>query len=252
MTQEIDTPVLDLEECIQEECISLDCPIESQKNELSPEEKAAIYHHAKRIIEALLFCSDEPITLRRMSNALQTYHSLDKGEIKQLIDELAAEYIEQNRAFRLEEIAKGYIFRTCEEYSPYIHALLKTGRPEKLSHAAAEVLAIIAFRQPITRPQIDQIRGVDSSGIIATLIERQLIESTGNLEVPGRPTLFGVTKNFLKYFGLKDINELPDMGRNLKIPLKPEAKETKMEEESVEKAENELTQQEVPDSDKES
>ena len=95
--------------------------------------------------------------------------------------------------------------------SPYIEAIGVSRRGEKLSQAAAEVLAIIAYKQPITRPQIDAIRGVDSSGTIYNLLERQLIEPLGKLEAPGRPTLFGITKNFLEHFGLKDVKQLPPL-----------------------------------------
>ncbi|NGX42669.1 MAG: hypothetical protein K940chlam7_00953 [Chlamydiae bacterium] len=183
--------------------------LEPQEEAPPLEDKTEIYLQAKRIIEGLLFCHSEPITLRKMKKVLETFHPLESNEVRQLVQELSQEYEEQNRAFRLEEIAKGYILRTREEFSPYIRILMKSSRPERLSHASAEVLAIIAYRQPVTRPQIDEIRGVDSSGILYTLLERQLIEPMGKLEVPGRPTLFGVTQNFLKHFGLKDMKDLP-------------------------------------------
>ena len=98
--------------------------------------------------------------------------------------------------------------RTCEEYSPFVDLIHRNKRTEKLSQASAEVLAIIAYRQPITRPQIEAIRGVDSSGILQNLLERQLIEPTGKLEAPGRPTLYGTTKDFLQHFGLRSAEEL--------------------------------------------
>ncbi len=201
--------VMELEGEIHEEMAQ---DFQVSKEELEPHEKEGVLVHARRVIEGLLFSSSEPVTLRRIANVLQAYHPLTKEEIKGLLDNLAQEYEEQNRAFRLAEIAKGYILRTTEELSPYIHAYLKTSRPERLSHAATEVLAIIAYRGPVTRPQIDDIRGVDSSGIVSTLIERELIEPAGKLEVPGRPTLYGVSQRFLKYFGLKDLKDLPDLG----------------------------------------
>ena len=200
MTQNIEVPVLEVEE----------------EPTPPPEDKTEIYRQAKRIIEGFLFCSEEPISLRKMKNALESFHPLEKDEVRQLVKELAEEYENQDRAFRLEEIAKGYLLRTSEEINPYIVNLVKSARPERLSHAAAEVLAIIAFRQPITRPQIDEIRGVDCSGIIYTLLERQLIEPVGKMEVPGRPTLFGVTNNFLKHFGLKDLKDLPKIAEKEK------------------------------------
>lgn len=163
----------------------------------------------KRIIEGILFVSNEPVSIRKMQEVLEPTHSLDFAEIQQIVNELKNEYILQNRAFRLEEIAKGYLLRTCEDLNGTIELLLKNSRNEKLSHSAAEVLAIIAYRQPITRPQIEEIRGVDSSGSVYTLIERQLIEPAGKLEVPGRPTLFKVTNRFLQHFGLRDVDDLP-------------------------------------------
>ena len=169
----------------------------------------------KRMIEGVLFVSNEPVSLRKMQEVLESTHPLELNEVRQLIEELKNEYIQQNRAFRLEEIANGYLLRTCEDLNATIEMLLKSSRNEKLSHSAAEVLAIIAYRQPITRPQIEEIRGVDSSGSVYTLIERQLIEPVGKLEVPGRPTLFGVTNRFLQHFGLRDVSDLP------KIEIQP-------------------------------
>jgi len=164
---------------------------------------------ATRVIESLLFSSSEPVTLRKLKDILQTLHPFSVTDVKELVQALKEEYTEQNRAFQIEEIAKGYLLRTCADYYPYIQMLLKQSRPDKLSHAALEVLAIIAYRQPITRPQIDEVRGVDSSGIVHTLLDRQLIEPSGKLEVPGRPTLYSVTSHFLKHFGLKDNKDLP-------------------------------------------
>ena len=164
---------------------------------------------AKRIIEGLLFSASEPVSLRKLKEILSTLHPFSHSDVKELIHLLKEEYVEQNRAFQIEEIAKGYVLRTCEEYNHYIQLLLKHSRPDRLSHAALEVLAIISYKQPITRPQIDQIRGVDSSGIIHTLLDRQLIEPCGKLEVPGRPTLYSVTLHFLQHFGLKDRSDLP-------------------------------------------
>jgi segregation and condensation protein B len=163
----------------------------------------------KRIIEALLFVSHEPISFNKIREVLDSVELLKPRQIQDLLQEMAEEYILQQRSFRLEEIAQGYTLRTCKEYGPYIDLLFHNKRTEKLSPAAAEVLAIIAYRQPITRPQIEAIRGVDSSGVIQSLLERQLIEAVGRLEAPGRPTLYGITPYFLKHFGLRDLKELP-------------------------------------------
>lgn len=165
--------------------------------------------HIKRIIEAMLFASNEPLSFNKIREIIDTIHPLPPRTLRSIIEALQDEYLSQQRAFRLDEIAQGFVLRTREEYSPYIELLGRNKRTEKLSHAAAEVLAIIAYKQPITRPQIESIRGVDSSGVIYSLLERQLIQPVGKLEAPGRPTLYGITKDFLKHFGLRDVKELP-------------------------------------------
>ncbi len=164
--------------------------------------------HLKRVMEALLFASHDPLPLAKLREITDTILPLRPRDLRQMLDELKQDYLTQQRAFRLEEIAQGYVLRTYEEYAPYLDQLYRQRRGEKLSYASTEVLAIIAYRQPITRPQIDAIRGVDSSGTIMQLLERQLIEPVGKLEAPGRPTLYGTTKEFLKHFGLKDLSEL--------------------------------------------
>jgi len=163
----------------------------------------------KRIVEALLFSSSNPISFAKIREVTDSFYALKPKRLKEILEDLQMEYISQQRAFRLEEIAQGYILRTSEAYSPYIELMHRNKRTEKLSHAAAEVLAIVAYKQPITRPQIDAIRGVDSSGTLYNLLERQLIEPVGKLESPGRPTLYGITKDFLIHFGLKDLKDLP-------------------------------------------
>lgn len=163
----------------------------------------------KQIVEALLFTSSDPVSLRRIKDVVESIQPITNEELQGVLAELKQEYIDHGRAFRLDEIAKGYILRTCEEFGPYIQQFHNGSKKDRLSHAALEVLAIVAYKQPITRTQIDEIRGVDSSGIVYTLLERQLIESVGKLEVPGRPTLFGVTNDFMKHFGLRDLKELP-------------------------------------------
>ncbi len=172
----------------------------------------------KHIIEALLFASHEPISFQKIREIVDAVYPFKPKELFDIIKELEHDYIVQERAFRLEEIAQGFILRTLEEYSSYIDLLYRSRRGEKLSQASAEVLAIIAYKQPVTRAQIEAIRGVDSSGIIYTLLERQLIEVTGKLEAPGRPSLYCITKDFLKHFGLKDLKDLP----HIELPRNPE------------------------------
>lgn len=167
-----------------------------------------LQRHLKKVMEALLFASPDPIPLMKLREVTDTILPLRPRQLRQILEELKQEYLAQQRAFQLEEIAQGYVLRTYEEYAPYLDLLHRQKRSEKLSYASTEVLAIIAYRQPITRPQIDAIRGVDSSGTLMQLLERQLVEPVGKLEAPGRPTLYGTTKDFLKHYGLKDITEL--------------------------------------------
>lgn len=186
-----------------------------QAAQRAQQQEKFVRQHAKRIIEALLFASSEPLPFAKIREIVDTIYPLKPRLLHDLIIELQQEYLSQQRAFRLEEIAQGFMLRTCEEYSGFIDQLFRNKRTEKLSLASAEVLAIIAYRHPITRPQIEAIRGVDCSGIIQNLLERQLIEHVGRLEAPGRPSLYGITKDFLKHFGLRDLQELPQLlGQN--------------------------------------
>lgn len=182
-----------------------------QAAQRAQQQEKFIRQHTKRIIEALLFASSDPLPFNKIREIVDTFQLMKPRVLKELINELQQEYLSQQRAFRLEEIGQGYLLRTCEEYGPFIDLLYRNKRSEKLSHASAEVLAIIAYKQPITRPQIDAIRGVDSSGTVQNLLERQLIEPVGKLEAPGRPTLYGITRDFLKHFGLRDVQELPQL-----------------------------------------
>lgn len=170
---------------------------------LEVEELAGIQRQEmKRIIEALLFATTEPIALKKIQSIVKSYREITPAELKELLEELGNEYREGGRAFKLEEIGGGYLLRTYPQYHTYLRQLFPDRGKERLSQAALEVLAIIAHRKPITRAEIEAIRGVDCSNMIHTLVERELVEITGKLEVPGRPSLYGVTKKFLVHFGL--------------------------------------------------
>jgi segregation and condensation protein B len=181
-----------------------------KKSEQKADEDSA-KEKIKIVIEALLFAANDPISFNRLREITDLITPLKPRHLHQLIEELQKSYITEKRAFELAEIGGGYILRTREEYGRYIDHLYRSKRSEKLSPASTEVLAIIAYKGPITRPQIDAIRGVDSSGILYTLQERGLIESVGKLEAPGRPSLYAVTTEFMKYFGIKDLSELPSL-----------------------------------------
>ncbi len=161
-----------------------------------PHLEQQLQSHLKHVIEALLFASSSPLPLNKIREITDTIFPLRPHQLRLIIEELKQDYLTQQRAFKLDEIAQGYVLRTYEDYAPYLDLLYQNKRSEKLSHASIEVLAIIAYRQPMTRPQVDAIRGVDSSASIAQLLERQLIESVGKLEAPGRPNLYGTTKEF--------------------------------------------------------
>lgn len=188
--------------------------------ELSAEQEEANRFHLKRIIEAVLFASPDPVPFNKLKDVVHTVDKMKANEIKALIQELASDYEEERKAFGLEEIAQGYVLRSRPEFSPYLDQVFRNKKVERLSHSATEVLAIIAYRQPITRPQIEEIRGVDSSGVLASLMERELVEAVGKMEAPGRPTLYGTTKLFLEHYGLKDVKEMPEfVGQDNRVAI---------------------------------
>jgi segregation and condensation protein B len=159
----------------------------------------------KSLIESLLFVSGEPVTLA----ALKDITELPEPEIKELIEELMAEYKGKNGGLQVIEIANGYQMTTNPAYASWIKKLKTTNTSNKLSMPALETLAIIAYNQPIIKAEIEQIRGVNSDGVIKTLLDRRLIKIMGRKEVPGKPLLYGTTREFLQYFGLKDLTDLP-------------------------------------------
>ncbi|MCD4814447.1 SMC-Scp complex subunit ScpB [bacterium] len=160
----------------------------------------------KAIIECLLFVGDKPMSLGVMQGLLE---DVDRRTVLACLDELKAEYDMQGRAFHLVEIAEGYQLATRVQYAPWIRKMFKTRTSNKLSRAALETLAIIAYRQPITKAEIEDIRGVSADGVVNALLDRKFIRIVGRKEVIGRPILYGTTKEFLHYFGLKDLTDMP-------------------------------------------
>ena len=161
----------------------------------------------KSAIESMLFVSGEPLALRELSNNLE----LKEKNVEEILSEMANEYEDKSRGIRLISINGAYQLVTKSENSEFVQKLLKKNKKHSLSQASIESLAIIAYKQPITRIDIDEIRGVKSESAIARLIERGLIKDIGRLEVPGRPILYGTTDEFLRQFGLKTIKELPSL-----------------------------------------
>lgn len=168
----------------------------------------------KRIIEALLFASSEALPLDKIREIINTTFPVRSKEIQLCMDQLAQEYRVQKRAFQVDYIAGGYLLRTDPDMRPYIEQLFQNRRGEKLSTAAAEVLAIIAYKAPITRREIEKLRGVDCTGTVASLTERGLIEGVGRKDAPGRPLQYGVTQMFLQHFGISSTGELHSASPN--------------------------------------
>lgn len=161
----------------------------------------------KPIIEAMLFVSGEPLTLRDIAINLEETPKY----LEEILADLMMDYEVSNRGIKLILINGGYQLVTKQEYSDYIQKLLKKNKRQSLSQASLESLAIVAYKQPITRIDIDEIRGVKSDSAIQRLIEKDLIKEIGRLEVPGRPILYGTSENFLRQFGLQDLKELPSL-----------------------------------------
>ncbi len=161
-------------------------------------------------IEAVLFASGDPISIERLSQAFE----LKSEEIEQHIKELEKKYDSTDSGFYVVRLENTYQLVTREEYAPYIKKAFDIKRRTPLSPAALEVLAVIAYNQPVTRSFIEQVRGVDCSGVVSTLIEKGLIEERGRLELPGRPLLYGTTKVFLRSFSLGDLGDLPPLPKD--------------------------------------
>ncbi|UCD85389.1 MAG: SMC-Scp complex subunit ScpB [Deltaproteobacteria bacterium] len=165
----------------------------------------------KAVIESLIFVSENALSVDEIKKVLE---GEEKSRLKQALDELVAEYGQMDRSFSLQEVAGGYQFRTKPKFASWIKKLNRT-RPTRLTQPALETLAIIAYKQPILRSEIERIRGVDTGGVINTLLLRKLIKIMGRKDGPGRPLIYGTTQEFLETFGLKNISELPTL-RELK------------------------------------
>lgn len=171
----------------------------------------------KNILEALFFASNNPLSISKIQSILKDEIEIGKKELKDEIASLAKEYEEQNRSFELKEIADGYLLQSKSEFEPFLQKLYPT-KAVKLSPSALEVLAIIAYRQPITRVEIENIRGVDCSYSLTQLIERSLVDNQKKLDAPGQPSLFETTHAFLEYFGLRNLKDLPKLPQEEPLP----------------------------------
>ena len=179
----------------------------------------------KKSIESIIFISDQPVSVDKLSLAFPDY---ERAQIRKCLKDLVEEWGSLDRGFLLSEVAGGFQFRTDPKYSEDISNYNKKVRKFRLSRPALEVTAIIAYKQPVTRVEIESIRGVDSSGVINVLMERRVIEIKGRKEVIGKPFLYGTTSEFLEVFGLKSLNDLPtlkeldEITQNLEPSITPE------------------------------
>ncbi|HNQ65842.1 MAG TPA: SMC-Scp complex subunit ScpB [Smithella sp.] len=165
----------------------------------------------KAVIEALIFASDTPLSPERIR---AVFPEVEKTEIREIIDQLVSEYHDRQGGILLQEVAGGFQFRTNPDLSLWIKKL-KTAKPQSLSPQALETLAIIAYKQPIVKSEIEDIRGVDVGGPLKGLLEKKLVRIVGRKDVPGKPIIYGTTRKFLEVFNLKDIMDLPNI-RELK------------------------------------
>jgi segregation and condensation protein B len=169
----------------------------------------------KEIIEALFFATDEPLTLRQVIDIFGTSDDAERNRritpefILSVIEDLNREYAETSRVFRIVKIAGGYQFATQPQYGVWLGRMVRERSKRKLSVSALESLAVIAYKQPVTKPEIEAIRGVNADYVLHSLLERNLVAIVGRAATPGRPLLYGTTKEFLKHFGINDLSELP-------------------------------------------
>jgi segregation and condensation protein B len=187
----------------------------------------------KFILEALLFAAQKPLTTKELRDALagavehaegdetvRGFRKSKESDLEAALQQLAVEHEAAARSYRLACVAGAWQFITQPEYAPWLKALLgHRARPPRLSQPALETLAIIAYRQPLTRAEIEQVRGVSVDGVMQTLLDRGIIEQVGRAEVVGRPALYGTTPLFLEYFGLRHLEEMPAADELRRIPV---------------------------------
>lgn len=187
----------------------------------------------KPAIEAILFACGTPAELTKIAQALEIKEEKAEKLLKSLMDD----YSSRKSGIKIVRLGKSYQMCTEKEYAEIIRTVLDLRRNSPLSQAALEVLAIIAYNQPVTKAFVEQIRGVDCSGVVSSLVARELIEEKGRLELPGRPLIYGTTENFLRCFNVSDVSELP--------PLPQKNSDEENSEESSENGENENTEKEL-------
>lgn len=188
----------------------------------------------KRILEGFLFVSEKTLGVDEIREVLEEG---SPSEIREALVELKLDYAAGERGFRLEEVAGGFRFATDSSIAPWLKKLYRARQKVSLSKPALETLAIVAYRQPITRTEIEAIRGVNVDGVVKTLLERGLIRITGRKEVLGRPILYGTSREFLEHFGMKGLEDLPPLSEFTEKDLTPEELASRLPEEKLEAVE---------------
>lgn len=161
----------------------------------------------KSAVEAVVFACGTPVETERIAQALE----IQTSEVEEICEELKSDYEKRNSGIRIVRLGECYQMCTVEEFADPIRTVMDIRRNTPLSQAASEVLAVIAYNQPVTKAFVEQVRGVDCSGVVASLVARQLIEEKGRLELPGRPLVYGTTEHFLRCFNISSIDELPPL-----------------------------------------
>ena len=189
----------------------------------------------KQIVEALVFASQKPLTPREIVAALRSasggpaegeFARAKEAEIAALLEQIKIELIESGRGFQLVEQASGWQLMTDPQAAPWVRLLYPEARPARLSGPALETLAIVAYRQPITKADVEAVRGVAVDGVLQSLLERNLIRIAGRAEIPGRPLLYETTQHFLEHFGLRALEEMPNSDELRRISLPKAAPST--------------------------
>ncbi len=222
--------------------------LESQSSETDPaqvelQDESLQGRELIGVLEALLFVSTEPVPVSRLATVIGT---VSKADVEQALKALEQELAQEGRGIQLVKLAGGYRLVTKSDYAPWLKRLDKAKAAQKLSRSALESLAIIAYKQPLVRAEIEEIRGVETSGVLRTLLERKLVRIVGRKEVPGRPIMYGTTKFFLEHFGLQDITQLPplrefkELGEAEQALLPMEAQEVTLQEQPVSVGEQDL------------
>jgi len=187
-----------------------------------------------RVIEALLFSAQKPLSIHELAAAVKgagaedelspnEFERATEAEIAAAIEQLKIEYVQEHRAFQIIEKAEGWQLATDPAFAPWVRQLFPAPKPARLTAPALETLSIIAYRQPITRADVEAVRGVNIDGVLQTLMERGLVKIAGRAEVPGRPLLYETTQFFLDHFGLRTLDELPNAEelRKRYLPISP-------------------------------